>query len=292
MITKYDRCPTKNNEPYEDQKEICSDGPCPRNCKFGEWSDWGSCKPECAKDTNAKAQKKRYRSVVDAAIGGGTCDATEDATSCKVTECPVDGKWGEWHEGTCISSIGCGKGRQDKWRSCEGRKGVGKLCKTSNGFENEYERKNVECFTKACPVDCILGEWSMPKCQASCGSHSDVIMSRSVKTKAKHGGIKCGETRRSYRCHGNSCPSSDGGGGGCYSRNSLVTLSSGKSVKMSSLKIGDNVEISDENGVHGFSEFVGWMENDKTQKVSFYKLTAESGNELVMTGDNVAMPFH
>jgi len=63
-----------------------------------------------------------------------------------------------------------------------------------------------------------------------------------------------------------------------------VTLSSGDIVKMKSLKIGDIVEVTDEFGVPSFSEFVGWMEKETTQEVTFYKLSTVSGNVLVMTG--------
>ena len=63
-----------------------------------------------------------------------------------------------------------------------------------------------------------------------------------------------------------------------------MTLVSGQIVKMVSLKIGDVVEVTNKDGAQEFSKFVGWMEKEDKQTVEFYKLTSESGNELVMTG--------
>ena len=80
--------------------------------------------------------------------------------------------------------------------------------------------------------------------------------------------------------------------GGCYSTQSSVTLSSGDIVKMNSLKIGDIVEVTDEFGVPSFSEFVGWMEKETTQEVTFYKLSTVSGNVLVMTGTIISLEIH
>lgn len=44
------------------------------------------------------------------------------------------------------------------------------------------------------------------------------------------------------------------------------------------------MEVTDESGVPAFSEFVGWMEKETTQETTFYKLSTESGNVIVMTG--------
>ena len=130
-------------------------------------------------------------------------------------------------------------------------------------------------------VDCVLGEWIIPTCRASCGSSRTVTMTRPVITPSANGGKACGDTSKSHTCYGASCPVQHGG---CYSNGSIVTLSSGLTVKMNSLKIGDMVEVTDEFGVHGFSEFVGWMEKEASKEVTFYKLTTESGNVLIMTG--------
>ena len=107
-------------------------------------------------------------------------------------------------------------------------------------------------------------------------------MTRTVKVRDAHGGRPCGSRYLKQTCYGASCPPQQKG---CYSIESSVTLANGHVVKMASLKIGDLVEVTNEYGVQGFSEFVGWMEKEGSQKVTFYKLTTESGNELVMTGN-------
>ena len=71
-----------------------------------------------------------------------------------------------------------------------------------------------------------------------------------------------------------------------------MTLASGRIVKMNSLKIGDIVEVTDESGVPDFSEFVGWMEKETTRETTFYKLSTESGNVIVMTGNVISIPMN
>jgi len=277
------KCPTKDNVLYEKEKEECTNGECSRDCKFSSWGNWGTCSPVCSEQENFQGQKTRTRSVLAKATGNGTCDATEDSIICEVPICPKDGNWSPWEKsGTCYSSQNCGAGKQDEERTCQGRKGAGKLCRTTIGYESEYEKRSLECHAGPCPIDCKLGSWSIPSCRASCGSSHTVTMTRPVITEAAHGGRACGSTSQAFTCYGSSCPSTRRKG--CYSTHSSVTLASGRIVKMNSLKIGDIVEVTDESGVPDFSEFVGWMEKETTQETTFYKLSTESGNVIVMTG--------
>ena len=144
--------------------------------------------------------------MVKQATGGGTCDVTKDSAMCKVPICPVDGKWSSWTtSGKCRSLQGCGQGLLDEVRKCEGRKGTGKLCRTTNGFKAEYEKRSVTCDSHPCPIDCVLGGWYIPTCRAECDSSKTVKMTRPVETPSAYGGKKCGITSKSHTCYGSSC---------------------------------------------------------------------------------------
>ena len=150
------KCPTKGHVLYEKETEACTNGECSKDCKLSNWGNWGPCSPSCSEEDNFQGKKIRTRAVLAEATGNGTCDVTKDSILCEVPICPKDGVWSSWQKtGTCHSSKNCGEGKQEEERKCEGRKGTGKLCQTTNGYESEYEMRSVTCNTG---VRCTCGE--------------------------------------------------------------------------------------------------------------------------------------
>ncbi|XP_062597117.1 semaphorin-5A-like [Saccostrea cucullata] len=84
----------------------------------GNWSAWpafGQCSTSCGKGV-----QNRTRTCSDPApqYGGHGCHGiSTDSRPCSLTECPVDGMWGQWgHFRPCDMS--CGGGIHIKLRQC------------------------------------------------------------------------------------------------------------------------------------------------------------------------------
>uniref|UniRef100_A0A7S4QQI0 Spondin-like TSP1 domain-containing protein n=1 Tax=Alexandrium monilatum TaxID=311494 RepID=A0A7S4QQI0_9DINO len=70
----------------ETTEEIdCNLSPCPVNCKFDEWDNWGTCSATCG-----GGKHERVRSTIPAQFGGAPCHGkrTEEKT-CNTDVCPT-----------------------------------------------------------------------------------------------------------------------------------------------------------------------------------------------------------
>ena len=162
------KCPTKGHVLFEKETEACTNGECSKDCKLSNWGNWEPCSPSCSEEDNFQGKKIRTRAVLAKATGNGTCGVTEDSMMCAVPTCPKDGVWSSrLKTGTCHSSKNCGEGKEEEERKCEGRKGTGKLCQTTNGYESEYEMRSVTCNTG---VRCPDGVWSSWQKTSTCYS--------------------------------------------------------------------------------------------------------------------------
>merc|ERR1719388_177766 len=86
----------------------CIDRPCPIDCVFDEWDDWGACSAECG-----PGEKQRSRGEkISAQHGGKVCEGADmEIAECQVKPCPVACEVGPWEEeGDC--SLTCGSGEQ------------------------------------------------------------------------------------------------------------------------------------------------------------------------------------
>ena len=76
--------------------------------------------------------------------------------------------------------------------------------------------------------------------------------------------------------------------GACFGLDTLVTTGSGKQKLMKDLRIGEEV-LSDETG--SMTKVLGWLELNSKKKVSFLKIKAHDGEELIMTGTHIAFYY-
>ena len=74
----------------------------------------------------------------------------------------------------------------------------------------------------------------------------------------------------------------------CFGLDTLVTTVSGKQKLMRDLKIGQEV-LSDETG--RITKVLGWLELNSKKKVSFLKIKAHDGEELIMTGTHIVFYY-
>merc|ERR1711871_1372492 len=89
----------------------CNTDPCPIDCAWQAWSNWGSCSVTCA-----EGQRSRTRTYAPNACpngehkchGGKECEGNaDDSITCNEGPCPIDCEmelWSSW--GSC--SVTCG----------------------------------------------------------------------------------------------------------------------------------------------------------------------------------------
>eukprot|EP01127_Copromyxa_protea_P011653 TRINITY_DN294_c0_g1_i1.p1 TRINITY_DN294_c0_g1~~TRINITY_DN294_c0_g1_i1.p1 ORF type:complete len:1674 (-),score=432.23 TRINITY_DN294_c0_g1_i1:61-4824(-) len=167
------------------------------NCEWSAWSAYGQCSVPCGGGT----QTSTRTIAVTAANGGSDCTgATSQTQKCNTQACPVDcvlGDWSAW--GSCSAS--CGGGTQTQSRSVVTAAANGGAACTGATSQSQ------KCNTQACPVNCVLGDWSAwGSCSASCGGGTQT-QTRSVVTAAANGGAACtGATSQSQKCNTQACP--------------------------------------------------------------------------------------
>jgi len=204
------------------QSQKCNQHNCPVDCRVSAWSAWTSCSRSCG-----GGLRRQVRSVIRAAqYGGASCPSLLQVEDCSMQPCPVNCAVSSWGElGKCSKS--CGGGEQIRERTV--------VVAAAHGGKNCPQlTMSVKCNTHSCPVDCKTSDWSgWSKCTARCGGGSQVS-TRTVVTRAAHGGAACPVLTRQQSCNKDACPQWDAGkwspcnkqcGGGVQTRK--VTCSDG-----------------------------------------------------------------
>jgi len=155
VVTKADggaQCPILSFENH------CNTGPCPVDCKVGEWTSWTPCSATCGEGTRSKKRKV----LVEAKDGGVPCKATVESQICAGPPCEIEcalGDWGPWSP--CTRA--CGGGRESRTRGIQ-KKATGRFhCpKVNSKARTEFET----CNTQKCPTATDM----------KCSSKADLIM--------------------------------------------------------------------------------------------------------------------
>ncbi|KAL8608110.1 hypothetical protein ACOMHN_016565 [Nucella lapillus] len=107
------------------QRDYCNNDPCPVHGNWGGWGAWGRCSLTCG-----GGQRKRFRTCSNPSPSnnGRPCiGSAEDANTCNLTPCPVDGQWQEWSVWSpCTRS--CDGGTQERQRLCQPHQHGGRPC--------------------------------------------------------------------------------------------------------------------------------------------------------------------
>mmetsp|Transcript_10485 Transcript_10485/g.18949 ORF Transcript_10485/g.18949 Transcript_10485/m.18949 type:complete len:841 (+) Transcript_10485:111-2633(+) len=168
----------------ESQQRSCGEIPCPINCVWADWREWGSggtCSASCGGGVQT-----RTRFFRPAYFAGLPCDGNSSETRvCNDQPCPVDcelGDWADWQDGMCSAS--CGGGLMRRTRPVLHENFGGHTC-----AGNAEEAR--PCNEQACPVDCQWTPWSTwSHCSTSCGEGLS-RRTRHPQVQASHGGQPC-----------------------------------------------------------------------------------------------------
>eukprot|EP01012_Entosiphon_sulcatum_P049575 TRINITY_DN6820_c0_g1_i6.p1 TRINITY_DN6820_c0_g1~~TRINITY_DN6820_c0_g1_i6.p1 ORF type:complete len:7637 (+),score=112.47 TRINITY_DN6820_c0_g1_i6:5459-28369(+) len=176
------------------QREACNVAPCPPvSCVVGSWSEWTLCSVNCG-----GGQRSRSRSILVQPSGGDACPPLNETRACNEAPCPVDcivTDWGAWD--TCSAT--CGGGTQRRVRTITQQATNGGIpCPTSL-----VDTRNCNEF--ACPVDCVVGDWSVwSACSALCGGGRSE-RTRIITKPPSNGGKMCDGLVESRQCNTDPC---------------------------------------------------------------------------------------
>jgi len=121
--------------------------------KPGEWSEWTPCSLTCG---SGFAERERSCNSPVASNGGKDCEDEEltETKTCKVVDCPIDGKWSDWSDyETCPKT--CGGSSQKRTRKCNNPAPAhgGVSCPGS-------DEDSQTCGSAPCPVNGNWAQWS------------------------------------------------------------------------------------------------------------------------------------
>ena len=194
------------------------------DCQVSDWGKWkkrSKCTKTCGGGKKVLSRKRRITSHPSG--DGEKCPSLVEykiincnKKSCKVCRgpnCNQDcvSKWNKWRRATqCDEKCGGGKKLRERvMKIIKPQKGTGKRCPSSL-----LQTQEIDCNTRACPINCEVSEWSewsnVGSCSADCGGgKQQQERSRSITTNAANGGTICPTNLKETKeidCNTQACP--------------------------------------------------------------------------------------
>ncbi|XP_077125438.1 SCO-spondin-like [Ranitomeya variabilis] len=210
-------CPGENCEDRGKAFKNSCANQCPRACA-DLWDHveclQGECRTGCRCPDGWLLQDKRCVPIMDCRcslptsvttaeyepgdtvlLSCNNCTCVNGTFSCTEEMCPVYGPWADWSP----CSVTCGGGYRWRNRTCTEDSPGGVTC----GNETHEEE---ECNSSACPVDCVVSDWSeWSTCSVSCGGGTSE-RTRTVLVAADPGGRPCPAALSLHRtCNSHNC---------------------------------------------------------------------------------------
>ncbi|OEH79138.1 thrombospondin type 1 domain-containing protein [Cyclospora cayetanensis] len=187
----------------ETQKGCNANVPCPVDCTYTPWTDWGECRGDC--EVGKLLRTRRILS--EARFGGAACEETEQTADCAIEKACVNdcilGSWAEWS--SCSAT--CGGGYRQRIREVvEIPTNGGAACDSLEEYETCAE---FSCFGS----DCKVSEWSeWGECSKECGGGIHARERQVLSPRIGHGADCPALSQRRgcalHRCSGAPCEDS------------------------------------------------------------------------------------
>ena len=190
------------------EEQACNTQACATDCKMSEWTPWTECTKPCG-----GGKQQRTRSVeTPAANGGAECPSAMEEQACNTQACPIDCVMSPWESWSVCSKL-CGGGKQTRNRKIQIPSAYGgSVCPSL--FEEQ------QCNTQACPIDCVVSDWSeWSSCSKQCDGGKQ-SRTRTIKMNPSNGGAVCPSLKEEQECNKQSCEYST------YYKNATKLLSS------------------------------------------------------------------
>ncbi|CAJ1341966.1 unnamed protein product [Effrenium voratum] len=158
---------------------------------------------ELSDSLSVDGQQARTRAIaVQPQYQGDVCQGfASDTRSCEnLPVCPTDCEWDVWTDWeSCSATCGSGVSRRTRQRKKYEKDG-GHVCW---GTEDDEQ----VCTREACPVDCVMGDWtSWSLCSVTCGQGSQSRL-RGIRTGPANGGKDCDpKLNETKSCDVGICP--------------------------------------------------------------------------------------
>ncbi|XP_022795623.1 uncharacterized protein LOC111334195 isoform X1 [Stylophora pistillata] len=155
---------------------------------YSEWSDFSPCSVSCGNGTMKRTRNCSQPSPINRALNCSSIGHSEEAKSCFLQECPLNGGYSQWSVfGNCSKT--CGGGIKKRNRTCSNPEPElgGRNC-TSLGLAIEVE----ECNAQPCPINGGYGKWTeFSQCTVSCGNGTRQRTRSCTSPQPKYGGKDC-----------------------------------------------------------------------------------------------------
>jgi hypothetical protein len=181
-------------EAFQRIVQTCSEGACPQDCIYGNWTNATQCTKSCG-----TGQSTEFRDLVPPLNGGRPCvNGTQRVVSCNADPCAESCQTGGWSSWTPCSKS-CGNGTQSQTRDIT-------FNATYGGEQCGPLSQSRRCNEQACGAHCVVSAFSAwSTCTTSCGSNGAQSRSRSVVSGAADGGYECPYLEETRSCNLAGC---------------------------------------------------------------------------------------
>jgi hypothetical protein len=166
-------------------------GTCPVDCELTDWSAPGQCSAACG----GGLQTSTRTVITQPANGGAACGELTRSQECNTQPCAIDcvSHWSDWSD--CSAACGGGTQTSNLIITTQAANG-GVACPAE-------QTRSQSCNPQACPVDCVVGDWSdWGACTANDnGIGATQTRTRAVSTAAANGGNACPALTESQPCN-------------------------------------------------------------------------------------------
>jgi len=156
----------------------CNEFPCPVNCQWSTWSEYGTCSSSCGSGSQVRSR----RVLVEAANGGLECTGSAgESRTCNTAPCPIHckGQFDEWTDCSCLT-----QSMSRTYSINEHEANGGTKCSFPDGH-----MENKTCSVPPCvPIDCDgwWEEWT--NCSFASKSQTQNFH---IETEPAFGGKEC-----------------------------------------------------------------------------------------------------
>nr|CAD7441765.1 unnamed protein product [Timema bartmani] len=170
--------------------------------EWSAWSPWSDCSTTCGPGDQTRVRVCEGGTGPDSVDPDDCQGESQQAQTCHMSVCQIDGGWSEWSDWTSCSET-CGRATRRRYRKCDSPTPAyeGRPCLGSDG-QQEY------CHQSPCPIHGNWSEWSgWSDCTAPCDEGTKYRVRECTNPAPAYGGDNCeGPNMETTSCNAHRCP--------------------------------------------------------------------------------------